>query len=450
MSNFKNFNNIEVSLNSLNVIVGSNAAGKSNLLQSLKFIKDIEEYGIENAVSLQGGIEYLKNINLKGNKLVKLSIEFTPEGGRVIERIDAGNFIGLKFNTIIYSLEIRDKSKSKFEISNESISYYSKLQQVKYRTINDDPIDIQASEGIKDFGDFTYHLSVKNKKLEFQDCLEEKPSKLILQDGSEFEIDSKEIIPFPFPINFISPEFDNKKTLLEQFSFLIPRSLHNYSIYDFDLKNSKKPTSITAKSDLEEDGSNIAIVIKNILEDKEKTRRFSNLLTDILPYIKGVSVEKSQDKSLFFKVKEAYNNVVIPSSLLSDGTISITSIIVGLFFENNSLAAFEEPEHGIHPALIAKLMQFFYDESNNKQIIITTHNPEILKNTKIDDLLLVSRDSSGFTNINKPVEKEMVRSFLESDLGIDQLFIQNLLDLWQKLIFNSYLFLLKDLMMKGS
>ncbi len=180
---------------------------------------------------------------------------------------------------------------------------------------------------------------------------------------------------------------------------------------------------------MERNGENLAIVIRNILSNKEKSRQFANIVSDILPFIKELDVEKFYDKSLLFKVRESFNaNMDIPSSLLSDGTISITAILIALFFEDKDLAIFEEPEHGIHPALIAKLMQLFYQASEKKQVIITTHNPEILKHTRLDDLILVSRNDDGFATIGKPAEKEMVKAFLENELGIDQLFIQNLLD----------------------
>ena len=133
--------------------------------------------------------------------------------------------------------------------------------------------------------------------------------------------------------------------------------------------------------------------------------------------------------SLLFKVKEKFSpDAYIPSSLLSDGTVSITAIITALLFQNNDVAIFEEPEQGVHPSLIAKLVQLFYEASQEKQVIITTHNPEILKHSKIEDLLLVTRDKNGFAVMSRPSEREMVKSFLESELGIDQLFVQNLLD----------------------
>jgi predicted ATPase len=74
------------------------------------------------------------------------------------------------------------------------------------------------------------------------------------------------------------------------------------------------------------------------------------------------------------------------------------------------------------------LIQLFYTAAEEKQIIVTTHNPEVLKHTRLEDLLLVSRNEKGFAVITKPAEQTMVKAFLENELGIDQLFIQNLLD----------------------
>ena len=74
-------------------------------------------------------------------------------------------------------------------------------------------------------------------------------------------------------------------------------------------------------------------------------------------------------------------------------------------------------------------MNLMYDASEHKQILITTHNPEIVKHTALQDLLLMSRNETGFSSIIKPNDMESVHIFIENDLGIDQLFIQNLLDI---------------------
>jgi len=61
--NFKSFKDIEINLSDFNVIIGPNSAGKSNFLSILQFLRDIINSGIENAISLQGGLDYMLNSN---------------------------------------------------------------------------------------------------------------------------------------------------------------------------------------------------------------------------------------------------------------------------------------------------------------------------------------------------------------------------------------------------
>jgi predicted ATPase len=432
LSNFKNFEDVEVKLGKMNVIVGANASGKSNFLQALKFLRDIKDFGIDNAISMQGGIEYLRNMQLKDNKVTKIVINFLPFGtdGNGFERIAETDDVVLQHNSINYSLEIATKKNKKYEVIKEEINYNSSIRVIDFEKLQ---IDQQYAKSIFNedvIRNVNFVLSLKKDKISFSNPIKEKSLAITFDNNTTKLINRDEFIPFHF-FMVLRDIHSPKKTLIEKFIFSSPLDFLNLSIYDFELKKAKQSTPITGKIQLEENGENLALVLKNILADKQKQRQFSNLLTDILPFIKGLNTEKFYDKSLSFKIQEIYNaNSHLPSSLLSDGTIAVTAIIVALFFENKNLAIFEEPEHGVHPALIAKLMQNFYDASENKQVIITTHSPEILKHIKnLDDLLFVSRNEKGFGQITKPIEQEMVKAFLENELGIDQLFTQNLLDI---------------------
>jgi predicted ATPase len=201
-----------------------------------------------------------------------------------------------------------------------------------------------------------------------------------------------------------------------------------FSIYDFDPKLPKKATPITWKAVLEEDGSNLAIVLKNILENKNKERKFSNLVKDLLPFVDDLDVEKFADKSLLFKLREIYTKKqYLPSPLISDGTINITALIIALYFDKKPLTIIEEPERNIHPSLISKVIGMMKDVSQKKQIIVTTHNPEMVKHAGLENILLISRNKEGFSVISRPHEKEIVKTFLRNELGIEELYVQNLL-----------------------
>jgi hypothetical protein len=68
------------------------------------------------------------------------------------------------------------------------------------------------------------------------------------------------------------------------------------------------------------------------------------------------------------------------------------------------------------------------DATKNKQIILTTQNPEMVKYSELSDILLVTRNKDGFSSISRPVEKIEVKTFLENEIGIDELYEQNLLE----------------------
>jgi len=81
IKNFKSFRHQKITLGQFNVLVGANASGKSNFLQIFKFISNIANHGLNNAISLQGGVEYLRNIQLAATEAfaLKIVVDSTPE-----------------------------------------------------------------------------------------------------------------------------------------------------------------------------------------------------------------------------------------------------------------------------------------------------------------------------------------------------------------------------------
>ena len=60
LKNWKNFQNVDVTLHSRMFLVGVNAAGKSNFLDAFRFISDVVEYGMSKAVQMRGGLSELR------------------------------------------------------------------------------------------------------------------------------------------------------------------------------------------------------------------------------------------------------------------------------------------------------------------------------------------------------------------------------------------------------
>ena len=408
IKNFKSFRDLEIDFSNFNVLIGANASGKSNFVQIFEFLRDISESGLKNAVSMQGGTEYLRNINIdtSNNMSIKVvsDIQF-----RWVAKHTKKEIIGAKTHEITYEFALKfSKRGSKFRIIEDKLT--QKMNFVR--------------------------LARKNKELEEEEMLGEGlftiqnangKAKISLQKPEKVSISRSDI----YHQFFIEREPPSNSLLIETPYFIFPPMaviFRSFAIYDFDPKLPKKATPITGKAELEEDGNNLSIILKNIAEDKERKRKLFNLVNDILPFVGDLDVEKFADKSLLFKLKETYfENQYLPASFISDGTINITALVVALYFEKKQLTIIEEPERNIHAYLISKVVDMMKDASRNKQIIITTHSPEIVKHAGLENLLLVSRDKDGFTTISKPANKIELMAFLENKIGIEELYVQNLL-----------------------
>src|ERR1044072_7016459 len=60
--NFKRFPHLEGEFSNFIGVVGANASGKSSLVSALTFLRDIAMEGLSNAVSIHGGIDYVRNL----------------------------------------------------------------------------------------------------------------------------------------------------------------------------------------------------------------------------------------------------------------------------------------------------------------------------------------------------------------------------------------------------
>ena len=411
ITNFKSFENLDIELGKFNVLIGANASGKSNFVHIFEFLRDIINFGLRNAVSMQGDVEYLRNINIgaSGNLSVRVIADQEAKWGRQTKE----GLIGIKIYETTYEFALKFyKRGSGFRIAEEKI-----FQKCKFVKLEKLKREIKEKEVL---GDGEIYTSRSNGKVKIDPNIPER----IPLKKEDF-----------FPQFLREEKLPPNALLLETPYFFIPSILpleeifRNISIYDFDPKLPKRATPISGKAELEENGSNLSIILKNIMESKEKRRKLFNLVKDLLPFINNLDVEKFADKSLLFKLQEKYfKNHYLPASLISDGTINIVALIIALYFEKKHLAIIEEPERNIHPYLISKVVDMMKDASKNKQIIVTTHNPEIVKYAGLENLLLVHRDEKGFSRISRPADKEEVKTFLQNDIGIEELYVQNLLE----------------------
>lgn len=400
--NFKSYKKFSVDLNNLNFIIGGNASGKSNFVNILKFVNDIICYGLDDAILLQGGIKYLFNSNSRKNSsiLLNLEIDLEEEEKSIFEIFPSEKNLYLP-NLLKYSLKIKPNEKGEgYKVTNEKI-------EIKFEQLKNESDNFIVND--------SFCLNVN------------KDSNGKISDNFHNEKNCDEFLT----LNHIERFIKRGGNLLFNFFYafgIFYRYDSKIKIYNFDVNLLKSPSSIVARSELEENGSNLVNIIQQLLKNKAKKEKLNELIRIILPFIDDIKIENNVNRSVFFKVKESYNKKEFPSYMLSDGTVNILAVIIALYFQDdNDIIVLEEPERNIHPKLLSTLVNILTDVSRQKQIFVTTHNPFIVKEANLRNIILVSRDDSGISEISKPLEDERIKKFLENDLGIEELFVDGIL-----------------------
>lgn len=421
ITNFKSYQHAEINFSELCMIVGANASGKSNLINVFRFIEDIITDGIENAVALQGGISYLSNVSSKKGTPIKINFLLDLSDEEWI-RSTEGKSYAMEVQSIEYSFSILPHKRGNgFRIADDHL-------QMKFECCKINPL-MTGSERYEMLGiiyKFDFSKNSINSQYQMKNNIEDikiEELKSALLKDSEDDYASKLFLRFA--------NDEKNELMINRISILLPACFDVSSfirIFDFDPKELKKASAMASTVKLTENGSNIASVLHKILQKKEKKEKLTMLLKQYLPYINDISVESNIDRSFSYKINEKYSKHDFHALFLSDGTVSILALIIALYFEDRSrIIILEEPERNIHPKLLATVLSSAEDVSKDKQIIITTHNPEFLKHAKIENVRLVSRNSSGDTIVSEPVSNAMVNTFIQSDLGLDDLFLQNML-----------------------
>ena len=233
--------------------------------------------------------------------------------------------------------------------------------------------------------------------------------------------------------SFRIPPLSDKTLLLESpFVRLFAEPVCNWfraiGLYNFDPDKAKSPVPVAGPSELETDGSNLAVVLKKLLSDEDTSRSIRNLCQYNLPYLKDMGVEQLADRFITIKVQESFaEGKELPAFLTSDGTARIIALVVALYFQKQKrFAIFEEPERHLHPKVLSGLMELFKEVSERRQILMTTHSQQLVRHAGLENILVISRDDDGFSQITKPTDRKHVRVLLEHEVfSIDELFVRD-------------------------
>lgn len=355
----------EFPLEPLNVLIGPNASGKSNLIEALSLLaaapgdlqKPIREGG--------GGRDWLWK-GTHGSKIatVDATVEH-PQGQQPLRYRLSFTDAGLGFWLTDEAIE-NEKS-----VNDEKSPYFY------YRYRDGKPVINVLTEG---------------------ESRSERRLKDMKHDQS---ILSQRRDPDSFPeLSFLANAFERMRFYRE-----------------WNLERGKPPRNPgrtdLPKGGLLEDASNLALVLDDLLNRPPVKRRILEHSKTFNQSVKDITTAITAGEVQIFFHEEGLEHSV-PATRLSDGSLRYLCLLAVLCHpEPPPVVCIEEPEIGLHPDIIPKVAKLLVEASSRSQIFVTTHSDVLVDAlTDTPESIVVCEKSDGATQLHR-LDKAELKPWLE-------------------------------------
>ncbi|EPX58790.1 SMC domain protein [Cystobacter fuscus DSM 2262] len=344
LSNYRSIEKADVVLAPFTVLVGANGSGKSNFADALLLATEIS-FDAEAAIKRRGGIASIR----------RWGIPNTEETSVTIRRADSRLDLDREFVEQFFSL--LPDSGTEWRFGSEWI-FSTKGGRGQLLVREDEDLE----ELVPRFGE------------------ERIGSGWMSLDGfvpttsiSLFARQSKPLTP--------SPSASRRLQL--------------------DLSKMRAPHLVSSSTELEEDGSNLAGVLRRL--KAEGGVAFEGVLLAmrrLVPELVDLSVsEAGQFLFVEFVQRQSGGDARFGIREMSDGALRALGIIVAArTMPPGRCLIIEEPEVSVHPAAAAVLYEVLKEASARGAVLVTTHSPEFLDAAR-DEEILVCRYRDGLTRI---------------------------------------------------
>lgn len=214
----------------------------------------------------------------------------------------------------------------------------------------------------------------------------------------------------------------------------VAQTIHRVVVYDLiptELAKAAQPNSIFTTS-----GHGIANALTDILFDnRDLFIEMEAHFTRLVPNVSRISLKREKNNQNLLQLIDKYSEYAIPASDISDGTLRILGFLTALYqLGDIDILCLEEPENGIHPWLLHKLIELLNLVSQEGlrgkpiQILITTHSPVLLNYVEPEQVRAVELDEQGATQVHAlPVDSKQFQAALEAyDGELGELWFTNL------------------------
>ena len=167
-----------------------------------------------------------------------------------------------------------------------------------------------------------------------------------------------------------------------------------------------------------QDSSNLALVLNELLAQPQAKERLLEQMKDLYPSFNDMRVYIGNGMvQIFFHEKGLFH--LIPASRLSDGTLRYLSLLTVLCHPNPPwVVCIEEPELGLHPDVIPEVAKMLVEASTRSQIFVTTHSDILVDAlTDVPESVVICEKPEGSTQLRRLNADELKLWLEEYRLG---------------------------------
>ncbi len=366
--NYRLFRLLKVKdLSRLTVLVGANGSGKSTFFDVLTFLKDALTLNVAQAVGRRGGFRELVSRGAEGS--IGITIKFRESGGRLAT----------------YTLEVANE-RGRPVVDREVLKFRRGQHGKPWHFV-----DFSRGKGTAITNESVY--GNKGAEAERKEYVLDEPSVLAIKGLGQFK------------------EF----RVVSEFRGLI----ENWHISDFHVADARPSADVGYAEHLATRGENVAQVAQFLYEHHRG--RFNTILevmSQRVPGVAKVEARPTEDGRLVLRFQDGSFKDPFIARYVSDGTIKMFAYLVLLYDPKpHPLLAVEEPENQLYPELLPELGEEFRDYARRGgQVFISTHSPEFLNGSKLDEICWLVKDN-GFTSIVRAAEDKQLKALVdEGDL----------------------------------
>ena len=417
IKNFKSLHDCEIDIGKMNVVVGANASGKSNLIEAFRLLKKIyvekdpfpflEWWGYNNVVwqrkeelpiiigllfDIEGYDVYFEtNFTGMGGKFQILREVLDIKGYLKFEK--KGEWTSVKHDGKFIDAVIEKPQKHNLSSEGKTLISKHKDNLIKEAKINWGEFP-NLLELIEDFKATNEYNNIKEKnapKISYEkiDVWEILAPVIMVRRYKEIEIEKYE--------NIYAVSSKRILLTLEKLSVLYP----------LNIRSMKNPQPLRREESLKEDGSNIASVYHTIyLKEGKIPEEIYNPITMVFPKI-DVRPHLTDDGRVMIKFFEGNFDLLPPNT--PDGYYKFLAVLIAIYLKS-PLLIIDEIENSLHPETLELILDTI--KASDVQAIITTHSPVVVDMTEPDDMILVEKEQgeSKFKRIKDP---DKIRDFLK-------------------------------------